>query len=55
MVGFGAVMLVYSVIRFEHITTLLDDDKFAAARWGPIVLAALGLAVALGSLIVLIV
>lgn len=55
MVGFGAVMLVYSVIRFEHITMLLDDDKFAAARWGPIVLAALGLAVALGALILLIV
>lgn len=55
MVAFGALMLLYSVVRFEQVTTLLDADKFAAARWGPISLAVLGLVVAVGSVILLLV
>ena len=53
MVAFGAAMLVYSVLRFERITNLLSANRFIAARLGPLVLAALGLVVALGSVILL--
>jgi len=53
MVAFGAAMLLYSVLRFEHISNLLRADQFVAARWGPLVLAALGLVVAIGSVILL--
>ncbi|HKZ29983.1 MAG TPA: DUF202 domain-containing protein [Acidimicrobiia bacterium] len=53
MVGFGAAMLLYSMVRFEQVTTLLNAGKFAAARWGPLALAVLGLVVAVGSLILL--
>lgn len=55
MVAFGAAMLVYSVVRFEQVTTLLNADKFAAARRGPLALAVLGLVVAVGSMILLLV
>ena len=54
-VAFGASMLVYSILRFERVTMLLSAHQFAPARWGPLVLAAVGLAVAIGSVIVLIV
>lgn len=54
MVGFGAAMLVYSVFRYERVTNLLDNGLFAAARVGPLILAAIGLAVAIGALILLI-
>jgi uncharacterized membrane protein YidH (DUF202 family) len=53
MVALGAAMLLYSVLRFEHISNLLRADQFVAARWGPLVLAALGLVVAIGSMILL--
>jgi len=55
MVAFGAAMLLYSVVRFQQVTNLLDANKFAAARWGPIALAVLGLVVAIGSVILLLV
>ncbi len=54
MVAFGAGMLVYSVARFEHVTTLLNANRFVAARWGPLILAALGIAVAVAALVLLI-
>ena len=55
MVAFGAAMLVYSVARYERVTSLLNVQQFAAARVGPLLLAALGLAVAIGSAILLLV
>ena len=55
MVGFGAGMLVYSVIRFERVTTLIAAGRFSPARWGPVVLAALGIAVAAGAAVLLLV
>ena len=53
--GFGAAMLVYSVIRFERVTSLLGAGKFSPARWGPVILAGLGIAVAVGATILLVV
>ncbi len=53
MVGFGAAMLIYSISRYERTLALLNKGLFAAARWGPITLAALGLFVAVGALILL--
>ena len=35
--------------------TLLNKGQFSAARWGPIVLAALGLSIAVGALILLLI
>ena len=55
MVGFGAAMLIYSISRYERTITLLNEGQFSAARWGPIVLAALGLFIAVGALILLLV
>jgi len=55
MVGFGAAMLIYSISRYERTITLLNNGQFSAARWGPIVLAALGLFIAVGALILLLV
>jgi putative membrane protein len=55
MVVFGATMLVYSVLRYQRVTALLDVQQFIAARWGPVVLAVLGMSVAIGSAVLLIV
>jgi len=54
MVGFGAAMLLYSVLRYERILALLDAGQFAAARVGPLILAAIGMAVAIGGALLLI-
>lgn len=55
MVAFGGAMLAYSVVRFERVTALLNMNRFAVARWGPLLLAALGMAVAVGSAVLLLV
>lgn len=55
MVGLGSAMLVYSVIRFRSVTALLDEDRFAAARTGPILVGALCLAIAVASAIFLLI
>ncbi len=55
MVGFGAAMLIYSIGRYERTLALLNKGLFSTARWGPIILAALGLFVAVGSLVLLMV
>lgn len=47
LVGFGALMLAYSVARFESITAQLNAGQFTSARWGPLLLAGLGIAVTL--------
>lgn len=53
MVAFGAAMLVYSVVRYERITRLLATNRFAPARWGPLLLAGLGMVIAVGATILL--
>ena len=55
MVAFGAIMLIYSISRYERTITLLSKGQFSAARWGPIVLATIGLLIAVGALILLLV
>lgn len=55
MVGFGAAMLIYSISRYERTLALLNKGMFSAARWGPIILAALGLFVAVGALVLLLI
>ena len=53
LVAFGARMLIYSVIRFERLTTLLEERMFLSARWGPVVLASLGILVAISAVVLL--
>lgn len=53
LVAFGAAMLIYSVIRFERLTTLLEERMFLAARWGPVALASLGILVAISAVVLL--
>jgi len=53
MVAFGAGMLLYGIVRFERITDLLDQKKFASARRGPLALAVLGIIVSVGAAILL--
>lgn len=55
MVAFGAAMLVYSVTRFERLTKLLNAGQFLTASWGPLLLAGLGMVIAIGSAILLLV
>lgn len=55
MIAFGAGMLIYGITRFERVTNLLDEQKFASARRGPLVLAALGVLIAVGAAILLLV
>ena len=55
MVAFGAAMLVYSVRRYEQVARSLSVNTFVPARWGPIVLAALGALVAIGSMFMLLI
>ena len=53
LIAFGAAMLTYAIIRFESVTALLTANEFVPARWGPLALAALGGAVAVGSMVLL--
>ena len=54
MVAFGAAMLIYSVVRYERVTALLGEGRFAAAEVGPLVLAGLGIVIAAGSVVLLV-
>lgn len=53
MIAFGAAMLIYAVLRYEQVTTLLSNRSFIAARWGPLSLAVIALLVAIGSVILI--
>ena len=55
MIAFGAGMLIYGITRFERVTALLDEHKFASARRGPFVLAALGIIISVGAAVLLLV
>lgn len=55
MIAFGAGMLIYAITRFERVTVLLDEHRFAPARRGPLVLAALGIIISVGAVILLLV
>ena len=55
MVGFGAAMLVYSAVRFERVTEQLTMHQFTAARWGPMFVTGLCVAVAAGAVVFLLV
>ncbi len=55
MIAFGAAMLLYGIVRFERVTALLDEYKFASAHLGPLVLAAFGVIVSVGAAILLVV
>lgn len=53
LIGLGAAMLVYAVLRFERVASLLGEGRFAPARVGPLFLAVLGLVIAIGSVFLL--
>ena len=55
MIAFGAGMLIYGITRVERVTALLDEHKFASARRGPFVLAALGIIISVGAAVLLLV
>jgi putative membrane protein len=53
LVAFGAAMLVYAIVRYWRITTLLRAGKFPIATWGPLVLGGAALILAVAAAIVL--
>lgn len=54
LIGFGAVMLVYAIYRFQRVTMLLRRGAFESAYWGPILVAVVGLAVTAGAIVLVI-
>ncbi len=50
MIVLGGGMVVYAIARYEKVTALLDDERFQAASWGPLILAALTIVAAVGGL-----
>ena len=53
LVAVGTAMVAYATVRFEKITALLDEGRFQAAAWEPILTALIGLVAAFGAAIVI--
>lgn len=51
LVLYGAGMIGYALLRYEHVARLLRDGRFAIARRGPAVIGALALLLALAALV----
>lgn len=51
LIGIGAALLVYGVVRYERIASFLDRGKYQTARWGPALLGAFTLITAIGAVI----
>lgn len=54
LIGFGAAMLIYSVVRYERISSLLDEGQYHSARIGPGVLGGAGLLIVIASVVLVI-
>ncbi len=54
LVVVGTGMVIYATARFEKVTALLDEGRFQAAAWGPMLTALVGLIAAVGAVIVLV-
>ncbi|MFZ0013528.1 MAG: DUF202 domain-containing protein [Acidimicrobiia bacterium] len=55
LIAVGAVMLVYSVFRYERVAHLLDEGKFQSARLWPAVLGALAFVTAISAVVFILV
>lgn len=49
LIALGTIMLIYGVVRYERLASLLDQGKYRTARIGPAVLGGTGLATALAA------
>ena len=50
LVGYGAIVLIYSLYRYEQVGSRLRIGKFPVARRGPFLLGLLGLIVMVGAI-----
>ncbi|MFT5355504.1 MAG: putative membrane protein [Polyangiales bacterium] len=50
LVAYGAIVLVYSLYRYEQVGSRLREGKFPVARRGPFLLGLLGLVVMVGAI-----
>lgn len=47
LIGIGAIMLVYGVVRYERLSHFIDQGEYQPARWGPALLGVFTLVTAL--------
>jgi putative membrane protein len=53
LVIYGAIVLIYAIVRYERVAGLLQRGEFRVAKQGPWILGLVALLVALGAVIVL--
>lgn len=53
MIALGAVMLIYSLFRFERLNGLLEAGNFRPAFWGPVIIAVMSLFVTIGAVVII--
>lgn len=51
LITLGAVVLLYAPWRYRRVAGLLDEGRFASARWGPLLLGIATLMVALAAVL----
>lgn len=54
LIAVGTAMVLYAAVRYEKVAVLLDEGRFQAAAWGPILTALVGLIAAAGAVIVIV-
>jgi uncharacterized membrane protein YidH (DUF202 family) len=54
LVVYGAIVLIYAIVRYERVASLLQRGEFRVAKRGPWILGLVALLVALGAVIVLV-
>jgi putative membrane protein len=48
-IGFGALMLVYAVVRFHRLSQIMEEGRYEVSYTGPTLVAAVSLIVAFGA------
>ncbi|HVI01840.1 MAG TPA: DUF202 domain-containing protein [Enhygromyxa sp.] len=54
LVTYGAIVLIYAIVRYERVARLLQRGEFRVAKRGPWLLGVVALLVALGAVVVLV-
>ena len=54
LIVLGAGALVYSIVRYEQVTNSLNEGKYLPARWGPLAMALVSLAVAVAAVLLVV-
>jgi putative membrane protein len=49
LIGFGAVMLIYAVVRFHRLSQIMEQGRYEVSYWGPTLVAIVSLMIAIGA------